>query len=167
MRTKQMGRDGPEVPVVCFGTWPLGGAYGPVEEAATISTMQAAMDGGLTFIDTAEGYMNAEALTKTIENGEAYYFSRSQKKIWHKGSVSGLTQKIVEMRIDDDQDSIWISVDVSGTGASCHVGYKSCFYRSIPLKSKVNENIELIMSDEEKLFDPDEVYKGLPNPTKL
>ena len=113
------------------------------------------------------GYMNAEALTKTIESGEAYYFSRSQKKIWHKGSVSGLTQKIVEMRIDDDQDSIWISVDVSGTGASCHVGYKSCFYRSIPLKSKVNENIELIMSDEEKLFDPDEVYKGLPNPTKL
>ena len=63
------------------------------------------------------------------------------------------------MRIDDDQDSIWISVDVSGTGASCHVGYKSCFYRSIPLKSKVNENIELIMSDEEKLFDPDEVYR--------
>ena len=50
------------------------------------------------------GYMNAESLTKTIENGEAYYFSRSQQKIWHKGSVSGLTQKIVEMKIDDDQD---------------------------------------------------------------
>ncbi len=67
------------------------------------------------------GYMNPEALTKTIESGEAYYYSRSQKKIWHKGSVSGLTQKIVKMRIDDDQDSIWISVDVSGSGASCHV----------------------------------------------
>ena len=113
------------------------------------------------------GYMNAESLTKTIENGEAYYFSRSQQKIWHKGSVSGLTQKIVEMKIDDDQDSIWISVDVSGSGASCHVGYKSCFYRSIPIKSKVDDNIELIMDDEEKLFDPEEVYKGLPNPTKL
>ena len=113
------------------------------------------------------GYMNAESLTKTIENGEAYYFSRSQQKIWHKGSVSGLTQKIVEMKIDDDQDSIWISVDVSGSGASCHVGYKSCFYRSIPIKSKVDDNIELIMGDEEKLFDPEEVYKGLPNPTKL
>ena len=113
------------------------------------------------------GYMNPEALTKTIESGEAYYYSRSQKKIWHKGSVSVLTQKIVEMRIDDDQDSIWISVDVSGSGASCHVGYKSCFYRSIPLKSKVDENIELIMNDEEKLIDPDEGYKGLPNPTKL
>ncbi len=113
------------------------------------------------------GYMNAESLTKTIENGEAYYFSRSQQKIWHKGSVSGLTQKIVEMKIDDDQDSIWISVDVSGSGASCHVGYKSCFYRSIPIKSKVDDNIELIMDDEEKLFDPEEVYQGLPNPTKL
>ena len=113
------------------------------------------------------GYMNAESLTKTIENGEAYYFSRSQQKIWHKGSVSGLTQKIVKMKIDDDQDSIWISVDVSGSGASCHVGYKSCFYRSIPIKSKVDDNIELIMDDEEKLFDPEEVYKGLPNPTKL
>ena len=113
------------------------------------------------------GYMNAESLTKTIENGEAYYFSRSQQKIWHKGSVSGLTQKIVEMKIDDDQDSIWISVDVSGSGASCHVGYKSCFYRSIPIKSKVDDSIELIMDDEEKLFDPEEVYKGLPNPTKL
>ena len=113
------------------------------------------------------GYMNAESLTKTIENGEAYYFSRSQQKIWHKGSVSGLTQKIVKMKIDDDQDSIWISVDVSGSGASCHVGYKSCFYRSIPIKSKVDDNIELIMDDEEKLFDPEEVYQGLPNPTKL
>ena len=113
------------------------------------------------------GYMNAESLTKTIENGEAYYFSRSQQKIWHKGSVSGLTQKIVEMKIDDDQDSIWISVDVSGSGASCHVGYKSCFYRSIPIKSKVDGNIELIMDDEGKIFDPEEVYKGLPNPTKL
>ena len=113
------------------------------------------------------GYMNAESLTKTIENGEAYYFSRSQQKIWHKGSVSGLTQKIVKMKIDDDQDSIWISVDVSGSGASCHVGYKSCFYRSIPIKSNVDENIMLIMDDEEKLFDPEEVYKGLPNPTKL
>ena len=113
------------------------------------------------------GYMNAESLTKTIENGEAYYFIRSQQKIWHKGSVSGLKQKIIDMKIDDDQDSIWISVDVSGSGASCHVGYKSCFYRSIPLKSKVDDNIELIMDDEEKLFDPEEVYRGLPNPTKL
>ena len=79
------------------------------------------------------GYMNAESLTLSIERGEAYYFSRSQNKIWHKGSVSGLTQKIIEMKIDDDQDSIWISVEVAGEGASCHVGYKSCFYRTVPL----------------------------------
>ena len=62
MRLKRMGTDGPEVPVVCFGTWPLGGAYGGYEESGAISTMHAAMDAGLTFIDTAEGYMNAEAI---------------------------------------------------------------------------------------------------------
>ncbi len=62
MRLKRMGKDGPEVPVVCFGTWPLGGAYGGYEESGAISTMHAAIDAGLTFIDTAEGYMNAEAI---------------------------------------------------------------------------------------------------------
>ena len=113
------------------------------------------------------GYMNAESLTLSIERGEAYYFSRSQNKIWHKGSVSGLTQKIIEMKIDDDQDSIWISVEVSGKGASCHVGYKSCFYRTVPLKIKVDNDLKLKMNAQEKLFDPNEVYKGLPNPTKL
>ena len=112
------------------------------------------------------GYMNADALRKTIETKEAHYWSRSRKSIWHKGKTSGFVQKVKEIRIDDDQDAVWLTVDI-GKGSSCHVGYKSCFYRSIPLKSKVNENIELIMSDEEKLFDPDEVYKGLPNPTKL
>ncbi len=113
------------------------------------------------------GFMNPEALSKTIETGEAYYFSRSRKEIWHKGSVSGLKQNIVEMRIDDDQDSIWISVDVEGYGASCHVGYKSCFYRSIPLKTEVNKELKLEKKDEEKLFDPEVVYKDTPNPTKI
>jgi len=113
------------------------------------------------------GYMNAESLTKTIETGEAYYYSRSQEKIWHKGSVSGLKQDIVEMMIDDDQDCLWVSVKVQGSGASCHVGYKSCFYRSIPIKEKVNKNLKLEKADQEKLFDPEEVYKGLPNPTKI
>jgi len=78
------------------------------------------------------GYMNDEALKKTIETKEAHYWSRSRKKIWHKGQVSGFVQKVKEIRIDDDQDSIWLSVDI-GNGASCHVGYRSCFYRSIPL----------------------------------
>ncbi|MFQ5635750.1 MAG: phosphoribosyl-AMP cyclohydrolase, partial [Gammaproteobacteria bacterium] len=67
------------------------------------------------------GFMNAEALAKTIETGEAHYFSRSRKSIWHKGATSGLTQKVVELRIDDDQDCVWMRVDVTG-GASCHVG---------------------------------------------
>ena len=78
------------------------------------------------------GYMNYESLVKTIETKEAYYWSRSRQKIWHKGQVSGFVQKVKEIRIDDDQDAIWLSVDI-GNGASCHVGYRSCFYRSIPL----------------------------------
>ena len=71
-----------------------------------------------------QGFMNSEALKKTIETKEAHYWSRSRKKVWHKGETSGFVQKGVEMRIDDDQDSIWMSVDI-GDGASCHVGYKS------------------------------------------
>ena len=76
------------------------------------------------------GYMNEEALRKTIELGEAVYYSRSRKTLWHKGATSGLVQTIREMRIDDDQDAVWLRVDVAG-GASCHVGYRSCFYLSL------------------------------------
>ena len=124
-----------------------------------------------TDIETHEvlmlGYMNAEALIKTIEKGEAYYFSRSRQKVWHKGKTSGLIQVVKEIRIDDDQDSVWLSVEVGGSGASCHVGYKSCFYRSIPLQNKVSQNLELKWEEKEKLFDPVEVYGDAPNPTKL
>ena len=113
------------------------------------------------------GYMNDEALKKTLETKEAYYWSRSRKKIWHKGQVSGFVQKVKGIRIDDDQDSIWLSVDI-GEGASCHVGYRSCFYRSIPL-GKINNTKELEMKFEEnkKIFDPKKIYKDEPNPTKL
>ena len=76
------------------------------------------------------GYMNSEALKKTIETKEAHYWSRSRKSIWHKGKTSGFTQKVIQIRIDDDQDSVWLSVDI-GNGASCHVGYRSCFYLSL------------------------------------
>ena len=113
------------------------------------------------------GYMNAEALIKTLEEGEAYYFSRTRQKVWHKGATSGLIQAVKEIRIDDDQDSIWLSVEVGGSGASCHVGYKSCFYRSIPIKNKISKNIELKWEEDKKLFDPIEVYGDAPNPTKL
>ena len=76
--------------------------------------------------------MNAEAFAKTIELGEAVYYSRSRKQLWHKGATSGLVQKVREILVDDDQDAVWLRVDVQG-GASCHVGYRSCFYRSVPI----------------------------------
>ena len=113
------------------------------------------------------GYMNNEALRKTIETKEAYYWSRSRECIWHKGQTSGYVQLVKEIRIDDDQDSIWLSVDI-GTGASCHVGYRSCFYRSIPL-GKINnfEKLEMDFKEKKKFFDPKKIYKDEPNPTKL
>ena len=107
------------------------------------------------------GYMNNEALKKTIETKEAYYWSRSRKTIWHKGSNSGFIQKVKEIRIDDDQDAVWVKV---ATKASCHVGYKSCFYRSIPIKKN---KIKMIFKEKKKTFNPKKIYKGLPNPTKI
>ena len=112
------------------------------------------------------GYMNAEALTKTIETGEAHYWSRSRKVLWHKGATSGLVQKVKEIRIDDDQDAVWLRVDVQG-GASCHVGYRSCFYRSVPLGAADDAPVALGYEETEKVFDPVEVYGDAPNPTKL
>jgi phosphoribosyl-AMP cyclohydrolase len=111
------------------------------------------------------GYMNEEAFKKTIETKEAHYFSRSRNAIWHKGKTSGWVQKVKFIRIDDDQDSVWISVNI-GDGASCHVGYYSCFYRSIPLDNQ-NKKIKLEYEEKEKKFDPEVIYKGQANPTKL
>ena len=113
-----------------------------------------------------QGYMNEEAFKKTITLKEAVYFSRSRKTLWHKGKTSGLIQKVKEMRIDDDQDSIWIKVEVQG-GASCHVGYRSCFYRSVSLENKNFNEIKLKFEEKEKVFDPKKVYGDEPNPTKL
>ena len=113
------------------------------------------------------GYMNNEALKKTIETKESHYWSRSRKELWHKGQTSGFVQKVLELRIDDDQDSVWLTVDI-GDGASCHVGYKSCFYRSIPL-GKINDtkNIKMEFKEKVKKFDPKKMYKGKSNPTKI
>ncbi len=113
-------------------------------------------------------YMNKEALQKTIELGEAVYYSRSRKTLWHKGKVSGLIQTIKEIRIDDDQDCIWLRVNVKG-GSSCHVGYRSCFYRSVPFGISIKNNNKLVLkfTETEKVFDPEEVYKKSSNPTKL
>jgi len=113
------------------------------------------------------GFMNDEALKKTIETKEAHYWSRSRKKIWRKGQTSGFVQTIKEIRIDDDQDSVWLLVDI-GNGASCHVGYRSCFYRSIPLGNIKNvQELEMEFKESKKIFDPKKVYKDEPNPTKL
>jgi phosphoribosyl-AMP cyclohydrolase len=112
-------------------------------------------------------YMNKIALKKTIETKEAHYWSRSRKKIWHKGKVSGFVQKVKEIRIDDDQDSLWILVDI-GKGASCHVGYRSCYYRSVPLgKIKNNNKLKMKFKEKKKIFNPKEVYENEENPTKL
>ena len=111
--------------------------------------------------------MNTEALKKTIETKEAHYFSRSRNTIWHKGKTSGFNQIVKELRIDDDQDSIWLTVDI-GDGASCHVGYRSCFYRLVPLgKIENGRKIEMKFLEKEKKFDPKKVYKNQPNPTKI
>jgi phosphoribosyl-AMP cyclohydrolase len=112
------------------------------------------------------GYMNREALARTIEWGEAVYFSRSRQALWHKGATSGLVQKVREMRIDDDQDCVRLRVDVVG-GASCHVGYRSCFYRRVPVTSQNLTGIELEFTETEKVFDPKQVYGDAPNPTQL
>ena len=112
-----------------------------------------------------QGYMNEEALKKTISLGEAVYYSRSRQKLWHKGKTSGLVQTIKEIRIDDDQDCVWLRVNVQG-GASCHVGYRSCFYRSVPFGENSHTTI-LKFEEKEKVFDPKKVYGDAPNPTKL
>ncbi len=110
------------------------------------------------------GYMNEEALLRTLETGEAHYWSRSRQMLWHKGATSGLVQTVKEFRIDDDQDCVWLRCDVAG-GASCHVGYRSCFYRSIPVGG--DETARLKYEETEKVFDPKAVYGDAPNPTKL
>lgn len=113
------------------------------------------------------GYMNREALEKTIQTGEAHYWSRSRKKLWHKGATSGLVQVVEEMRIDDDQDAIWLRVRVAGSGASCHVGYRSCFYRRVPIGPQCHMGTGLVFTESGKTFDPKVVYGDEPNPTLL
>lgn len=115
-----------------------------------------------------QGYMNPEALRRTIETGEAHYFSRSRQALWHKGATSGLTQTVIELLVDDDQDCIWLKVDVAG-GASCHVGYRSCFYRRVPLGKHASSAGQVVLefTDTQKVFDPDDVYGNAPNPTIL
>lgn len=103
-------------------------------------------------------WMNAEALARTIETGEGWYWSRSRKELWHKGATSGHVQTVTEMRVDCDQDAILIRVNTAGTGANCHTGRKSCFYRFVPLGQKVSPDLALQPTGDEPLFDPKAVY---------
>lgn len=100
-------------------------------------------------------HMNAEALRRTIESGEAWYFSRSRKRLWRKGESSGHVQRIVEMRVDCDQDAVWIKVEQGGPGA-CHTGRRSCFYRAVQLGKAGAATLEF--RDADKAFDPKSVY---------
>jgi len=99
-------------------------------------------------------HMNDEALRKTIASGEAWYFSRSRNALWRKGETSGQVQRVVEMRMDCDQDAVWIRVEQ--TGAACHTGRRSCFYRAVTTS---DDGAQLSFVDADRLFDPKDVYK--------
>lgn len=113
------------------------------------------------------GYMNDEALAETIRTGEANYWSRSRQCTWRKGATSGLVQNVVELLIDDDQDAVWLRVNVAGSGASCHVGYRSCFYRAVNCGGPTDGPAQLEFTETQKVFDPKDVYGDAPNPTQL
>ena len=112
-------------------------------------------------------FMNGEALQRSIATREAHYWSRSRQCLWRKGATSGLVQKIVELLVDDDQDAVWLRVEVAGSGASCHVGYRSCFYRSVEFGGPQGAPARLVFTESQKSFDPNEVYGDTPNPTRL
>jgi len=98
------------------------------------------------------GYMDQEALKRTIENRKATYFSRSRQKYWVKGETSGHVQHVEEVRVDCDQDAILLKVRQEG--AACHVGYRSCFYRRVV----PGTTVQLELVEEGKVFNPDDVY---------
>lgn len=100
-------------------------------------------------------HMNEEALRRTVETGDAWYYSRSRKALWRKGESSGQVQRVVEMRTDCDQDAIWIKVEQRG--AACHTGRRSCFYRTVTKGEGGEARVRFV--DADRLFDPAEVYK--------
>ena len=149
------------------GSFAPPGSAAEVEEGRTLSPKFDA--GGLVTCvatDARTGdvlmvaHMNAAALARTIETGEAWYFSRSRQALWRKGETSGHVQRVVEMRVDCDQDAVWIKVEQAG-GAACHTGRRSCFYRAVPLGARAGA-VTLEFRDAEKLFDPQAVYRNKP-----
>jgi phosphoribosyl-AMP cyclohydrolase len=136
-------------------------------EEGTVFTPRFDADGLLPVVVTSAktgevlmfAYMNADALARTIETGEAHYWSRSRGRLWRKGEESGNTQRVVEMRTDCDQDAIWLKVDQQGKDAACHTGRKSCFYRAVPLGASLGGGVSLRFVDAERQFDPQTVYR--------
>jgi len=138
-----------------------------IEEGLTFAP-QFGADGLITAVATDAktgevlmvAHMNAEAVAKTIETGEAWYYSRSRKQLWKKGETSGHVQRVAELRVDCDQDAVWLRVEQVGRGA-CHTGRRSCFYRAVPLGKAGAVRLEFRNAD--KAFDPQAVYN---KPTK-
>ena len=105
-------------------------------------------------------YMNEEALARTIETGEAHYWSRSRRKLWRKGEASGNGQRVVELRTDCDQDALLLKVEMTASEASCHTGRRSCFYRVVTVGETIGKSgVALHMVDAERHFDPGTVYR--------
>jgi phosphoribosyl-AMP cyclohydrolase len=142
-------------------SFPAPGADADLEEGSSL-TPKFDADGLVTCVatDAVSGdvlmvaHMNAEALAKTLATGEAWYFSRSRKALWKKGETSGHTQRVVEMRIDCDQDAVWIKVEQ--TVAACHTGRRSCFYRAVPLGKA---GAVALQFRDDKVFDPKKAYR--------
>lgn len=136
-------------------------------EAGDVLTPRFGADGTIACVtvdaDSGEvlmlAYMNAEALALTIDTGEGWYWSRSRGELWHKGATSGNIQRVIELRVDCDQDALVLSVRVDGAGATCHTGQTSCFYRAVPLGQKPADGpVKLEHVGGERKFDPAEVY---------
>ena len=130
-----------------------GAAFAPKFDAEGLVTCVAtdARSGAVLMV----AHMNAQALQQTIATGEAWYFSRSRRALWRKGESSGHVQRVVEMRVDCDQDAVWIRVEQEGGGA-CHTGRRSCFYRAVPLGRSGAVTLEF--REAERMFDPKAVY---------
>jgi phosphoribosyl-AMP cyclohydrolase len=101
-------------------------------------------------------HMNAQALERTISTGEAWFYSRSREKLWKKGEISGHVMRVAEIRVDCDQDVLWLKVDEAGPGA-CHTGRRSCFYRAA-VRNRPDGPLTLAFRDDERVFDPAKVY---------
>jgi phosphoribosyl-AMP cyclohydrolase len=138
------------------------GSVADLEEGVAL-TPKFDADGLVTCVTTDAGsgevlmvaHMNAVALARTIATGEAWYYSRSRRALWKKGETSGHTQRVVEMRMDCDQDAVWIKVDQAG--GACHTGRRSCFYRAVPVGTAGTVTLEF---RDERVFDPKAVYQN-------